>query len=82
LQWLWTLGLAATGVMTLMLGGINKQTLVVGPYLLMCAGFSVLRQLGSISFSVEIPCLVIAFGVWLFVVIMAGYALPDLVSDE
>ena len=82
LHWLWTLGLAGTGVLTLLLGGINKQTLVVGPYLVICAGFSVLRQTGSIALKVEIPCLVIAFGVWLFIVIMCGYSLPDIVADD
>ncbi|MBI3467471.1 MAG: hypothetical protein HY000_31060 [Planctomycetes bacterium] len=82
LHWLWTLGLATTGVLTLLLGGINKQTLVVGPYLVICAGFSVLRQTSSITLKMEIPCLVIGFGVWLFIVIMCGYSLPDLLADD
>jgi hypothetical protein len=81
-HWVWTLGLACAGILTLVIGGINKQTMVVGPYLIICAVFSVLRQTGQIALRVEIPVLVIAFGLWLFVVILLGHALPDLVSDD
>jgi hypothetical protein len=81
-HWVWTLGLAGAGLLTLVIGGINKQTMVVGPYLLICAVFSVLRQTGQIALRVEIPVLVITFGLWMFVVILLGHALPDLVNDD
>ena len=81
-HWLWTLGLACAGVLTLAIGGINKQTMVVGPYLMICAVFSVLRQTGEIALRVEIPILVIVFGVWLFLVILMGHSLPDVMRED
>ena len=80
--WIWTMGLAGAGVLTLIIGGINKQTMVVGPYLMICAVFSVLRHTGRIEPRVEIPVLVIVFGLWMFVVILLGHGLPDLVNDD
>ena len=80
--WVWTLGLVSTGVLTLWLGGINQRTLVIGPYLMVCAVFSVLRQTQTIDLRLEIPSLVIAFGVISFIVILLGYTQPDIVEDE
>jgi hypothetical protein len=34
IDWIWTVGLAAVGVLTLLVGGINKLTVVVGPFLM------------------------------------------------
>lgn len=34
IDWIWTVGLAAVGVLTLLVGGINKFTVVVGPFLM------------------------------------------------
>ena len=34
IDWIWTVGLAAVGVNTLLVGGINKLTVVVGPFLM------------------------------------------------
>ena len=82
INWLWTAGLAGTGILTMVVGGLNKQTLVIGPYLILCAGFSILRHTGNISMRLEIPCLIISFGVVLFIVTMLGYSLPDLINDE
>jgi DNA-directed RNA polymerase subunit RPC12/RpoP len=81
LGWLWVLGLAIAGFLVLLLGGINKQTLIVGPFLILTAGFSILRQQHIISLEVEIPCLVIAFGLLLFSVTLCGYQLPDMLNE-
>ena len=81
-KWLWPSGLAISGVIALVAGGINKQSMIVGPYLLICAGFAVLRQTGHIELKVEIPSLVIAFGALLLVVTLAGYALPDVLRED
>ena len=82
IQWVWTLGLATSGVATLILGGINKQTLVVGPFLIICAVFSILRHQQLIPINIEIPSLVISFGVLALIVIVFGYSQPDLLEDE
>lgn len=79
--WLWTIGLGVAGLLVLILGGINKQTLVAGPYLIILAGFSIIRQIGWITWEVEIPCLVIAFGLLMFGVTLGGYNLPDLLRE-
>ncbi|MBA3683969.1 MAG: hypothetical protein H0W72_01840 [Planctomycetes bacterium] len=62
-NWVWVLGLALAGALVLVVGGFNRTTLVLGPFLIICAGFSVARQAGKISESVELPTLVIIFGV-------------------
>ena len=61
-DWVWSLGLLAAGVLTITIGGITKMTLVVGPLLLAASVFSVLRQTGRITEQVEIPLLVILLG--------------------
>ena len=71
-----------TGGLTLLLGGLNKQTLVVGPFLVVCAGFAVARQSDWIRLSVEIPCLIISFGVIMLAVTLAGYSLPDVIRRD
>ncbi len=81
-HWVWTLGLASTGVLTLWLGGINQRTLVIGPFLMVCAVFSVLRQKQMINLRVEIPSLVIAFGALSLMVIFLGYTQPDLLEED
>jgi hypothetical protein len=66
IDWVWTLGLAVVGVLCL-LGGIDKITVVVGPFLLIASVLSVLRQKGQLTWDVEVPSLVIAVGVLLLV---------------
>lgn len=61
-DWVWSLGLMAAGVLTLTIGGITKTTLVVGPLLLVGSVFSVLRQTGRLQEPHEIPLLVILLG--------------------
>jgi DNA-directed RNA polymerase subunit RPC12/RpoP len=81
-DWLWTFALALTGLLVLALGGINKQTCLIGPFLLVCAFFSMLRQAGWIDWNVEIPLLVISFGVIWLATIAFGYALPDVLRES
>ncbi len=63
-NWVWTLGLAAAGVLTLV-AGIDKVTIAVGPFLIIATFFSILRQRGLISVDTEVPCMVIVAGVLL-----------------
>lgn len=67
IDWVWTIGLATIGIVTLALDGVNRVSVVVGPFFLISAVFSVLRQTQAVTENVEIPCLVIALGVLLLV---------------
>jgi hypothetical protein len=65
INWVWTLGLFATGLLTFALYGFDKATLPIGGFFLTAAVLSVLRQTGRLSLDVEIPILVIVGGVLL-----------------
>ena len=64
-NWIWTAGLAASGAFMLMLCGVNKLTIVLGPFLMIASVFSLLRQRGTIDIDQEVPYLVISIGVLL-----------------
>lgn len=67
INWVWTLGVALTGVLAFVLGGVDKVTIVVGPFFLIASALSVLRQTGRLHPDIEIPILVIVAGVLLIV---------------
>ena len=60
-NWIWVLGLAIAGVLILA-AGVDKVSIVLGPFLLAATFFSLLRQTDRLSPDVEIPLLVITFG--------------------
>ncbi len=57
-DWIWTLVLAILGLMTFVLGGFDKVTLVIGIFLLAASGLSLLRQSGQLPLNIEVPVLV------------------------
>lgn len=61
-DWIWTTALAAVGLLTLAWGRLNKFTFIMGLFLIIGSVFSVLRQTGALSVDVEVPLLVIVFG--------------------
>ncbi len=63
INWVWTLGLAAVGVLTFVQYGLDKVTVVIGSFFVILSVMSVLRQSGRLSLDVEVPLLVIAAGV-------------------
>jgi hypothetical protein len=65
IDWIWTLGLAAVGILTLAIGGVDKSTVVVGPFFILASCLSLLRQTERLPLNVEVPILVIAAGVLL-----------------
>ena len=67
-NWIWVLGLGASGIAVMGIVGIDKATMVIGPFLLVATFLSLLRQTGRISLDSEVPVLVIAFGVLLLLV--------------
>lgn len=63
INWVWTMFLAASGVLVFVLGGVNKATVVLGPFFLFGSILSILRETGKIEINVELPMLVILVGI-------------------
>ena len=62
-NWIWTGGLGVAGLLILVMQGVNKLSIVVGPFLLIGSVFSILRQTGQITLANEVPILTIVLGV-------------------
>ncbi|HYE61868.1 MAG TPA: hypothetical protein VD997_07705 [Phycisphaerales bacterium] len=62
-NWIWVGGLMLAGLLTIALGGFDKLTLTIGPWLIVAGIGAFLREGGYVSSKVEIPALVLAFGV-------------------
>lgn len=82
IDWIWTLGLAITGVLTIVLGGFNKVTVVVGPFFILASMLSVLRQSGQMSFDIEVPILVIAVGILVLIARLPAIPTPPWVDIQ
>ena len=67
IDWVWTLALAMVGVLSFAIGGLDKLSIVLGPFFLVASGLSVLRQTGRLRLNVEVPCLVMLAGILLLV---------------
>jgi len=72
-DWAWIACLGVTGVLILAVRGIDRVTVIVGPFLLLSTLLSFLRQSGRMSIETELPVLVIAIGL-----LMLGSNLSDL----
>ncbi len=81
-EWVWTLGLAVTGILIIAVLGLDKATTVIGPFLIIGSVFSILRQTGRISINHEIPILVILFGVLLLVAVLLPLKHPEWLVGE
>ncbi len=62
ISWVWTLGLAAVGLLAFVVGGFDKVSVVVGPFFLVASGLSYLRQTGRLDIELELPILMIVAG--------------------
>lgn len=67
IDWAWTLTLAGVGLLAFLVGGVDKVTIVVGPFFIITSMLSVLRQSGRLRFDLEVPILVVLTGVLLLV---------------
>lgn len=72
---LWTIGLAAVGVLTFLLNGYNKSSFVIGSFLILSSGLSFLRTQGILEVAKEIPIIFIALGT--LMLISRSSAIPD-----
>jgi len=81
-NWIWTAGLAAVGILTLALGGINKLTVVVGAFFLAASVCSILRQTGQLAIDREVPILTIVLGCLLLLVQVFPLPMPRMLDGE
>jgi hypothetical protein len=70
-DWMWTGGLAAAGVLTLVASRINRLSVVVGPFLIAASVCSLLRQVGTLPVDREVPILTIILGILMLVANLA-----------
>jgi hypothetical protein len=87
INWIWTLGLAVIGILSLVVSGIDKVTVVLTPFFLLASLLSVVRQTGHLSMDVEVPILVIVIGALLLVAMLPAipsprWLLPSLPSPD
>lgn len=82
INWIWTLGLAVVGLLSFAVSGIDKSTVVIGPFFLIASCLSVLRQTGRITLDVEVPILVIVIGCLLLVARSKSIPIPGWVVLE
>lgn len=80
-DWIWTSGLAVVGILTLIVGGVDKATVVAGPFFLAASALSVARQTGRLAVDLEVPILVIALGVLLLVARSPRIPTPSWILD-
>ncbi|QDT54515.1 hypothetical protein Pan44_25480 [Caulifigura coniformis] len=67
-DWVWTLGLLAVGILAFLVSrGIDRFSVVAGPLFVLASLLSTLRQTGRLSLDTEVPLLVIASGFLLFI---------------
>ncbi len=77
INWVWTVGLATAGLLTLAVSGFDKVSTVIGPFFLLASLLSVLRQMGELAVDVEVPILVISIGVLMFMAQLLNLPPPD-----
>ncbi|QDT88487.1 hypothetical protein [Gimesia algae] len=77
INWIWTLGLAVIGILSFAVSGIDKSTVLIGPFFIIASCLSVLRQTGRITLDIEVPILVIVIGILLLVARSKAIPLPD-----
>jgi hypothetical protein len=82
IDWAWTLILATGGIMSFVLGGINKVSVVAGPCLLAGAVTSALRQSGHLNIRLEMPILTIVFGTCLLIALVSSLKTPEIFKED
>jgi hypothetical protein len=76
IDWVWTLGLAVVGLLTFVVGGFDKVTVVIGPFFVAASCLSILRQTERLQVDVEVPILVVLAGCLLLVARSPAVPIP------
>lgn len=80
IDWIWTGSLAAVGILVLAIGGLNKLTIVVGPFFIAASICSVLRQTGKLEIELHVPILTIVLGCLLLLAQLTNLPTPDILK--
>ncbi len=81
-NWVWTLGLAIVGLLTFVVGGFDMVTAVVGPFLIIASGLSLLRQTDRLPLDVEIPILAIIAGALALMARLPAIPVPKWITQD
>jgi len=82
IDWVWTLILAVVGLLSLALAGLDKVSVVVGPFFLLASVLSVLRQTGHLQLDVELPALLTLAGFLLLVARLPAISTPAWLRED
>jgi hypothetical protein len=82
IDWAWTLGLAAVGILAFALSGLDKVSIVLGPFFIAASVLSLLRQRGHLPLDVELPLLVMLAGILLLVARHGAVPLPRWLNEN
>lgn len=82
IAWVWTLGLLVIGVLTFAVGGLDKVTVVAGPFFVIASCLSLLRQQNRLQVEQEIPLLVIVTGILLLVAQIKAIPFPKWIEED
>lgn len=81
IDWIWTLGLAVTGMLMFAVGGFDKATFVAGSFFIVASCLSLLRQTERVTIDVEVPILVIVSGILMLVARHPKIPVPKWIKD-
>ena len=82
INWVWTLGLGVIGLLTFIVSrGLDKVSVVIGPFFLLASLLSALRQTNQLSLDVEVPVLVICIGTLLLVAQLPAIPKPGWLAE-
>ncbi len=85
-DWIWTLGLAVIGFLAFIVWGVDRFTVVFGPFFIIASLLSIFRQTGRLNMKTELPTLLIVLGVLHLFAVLRGFPapawLPDLPQPE
>ena len=78
INWVLTLSLGMIGVLAFVVsGGIDKVSIIVGPFFLVGSVLSILRQAKVLTIDVEVPICVILIGVLMLLAQLRSVPLPQ-----
>jgi predicted membrane protein len=80
-DWIWTIALAGAGIVSFAVTKLNKISFIFGAFLVVASIFSVLRQTGLITLEVEVPILVIVFGILFMIAQSPMIPLPQSIAQ-
>ncbi len=66
-DWIWTVGLATAGLLTIIIGKTSSATIITGPFLIVASICSILRQTDRLTLNREIPILIIVLGLLMLI---------------